>query len=324
MYIKRICLSIIIASASSVFAANTVTYFRDGTLIQRDATATKGIIDLPLAADLLDHSLTVVPASGTTILAVDTIKRDPVNSKDTELDALTEQRRKLEDRLQALEAREAIFTTAAKSQSGKAPRKTKTNPDPLQAIRQGTDFAIAQLEAVYTARRKATHEIQKIDARMAATRKSVRPASTSLRVRVSPANGRVTLRYATTERGWEPRYNLYLVKTGGTRLQLSARVTKTASGYQTRISSGSLIEQGSVESVPATAESAILASYRLPLTEEQHTEGIFNRFSGKITNNTSQYLPPGDSGLYRDGTYVGTFRFDGISSGRSRVVSLGK
>ncbi len=59
----------------------------------------------------------------------------------------------LGDRLKALNAREAIFKSAAKSQSGKAPRKSKTNTEPLTAVRQGTEFAIAQLENVYHARR---------------------------------------------------------------------------------------------------------------------------------------------------------------------------
>jgi hypothetical protein len=61
-----------------------------------------------------------------------------------ELDTLLEQRNRLGDRLQALETREEIFKSATKSQSGKAPRKTRANPDPMLTIRQGTEFAIAQ------------------------------------------------------------------------------------------------------------------------------------------------------------------------------------
>jgi hypothetical protein len=76
--------------------------------------------------------------------------------------------------------------------------------------------------------------------------------------------------------------------------------------------------------LPAQTGSALLASFGLPLSEEQYTEGIFKRFSGKITNDTPQYLPPGDSGLYRGGTYLGKFRFEGISSGRSKMISMGR
>jgi hypothetical protein len=60
------------------------------------------------------------------------------------------------------------------------------------------------------------------------------------------------------------------------------------------------------------------------MTEELHTGGVYNRFSGVITNSTAHYLPPGESGLFRSGTYLGKFRFEGLSSGRSRVISMGK
>ncbi len=237
---------------------------------------------------------------------------------------MTEQRRRLEDRLQALETREAIFTAAAKAQSGKAPRKTKTNPDPMQAIRQGTDFAIAQLEAVYTARRKTTQEIRNIDSRLAATGKRSLTTGSSVRITVTPARGKVTLRYATAEHGWKAEYNLHLAGDGTARLQLSAQLTGNRRGYQSRISSGSLTQSSSPETLPAQTGGALLASFRLPLSDEQYTEGIFKRFSGKITNSTPQYLPPGDSGLYRNGAYLGKFRFEGISSGRSKMISMGR
>jgi hypothetical protein len=282
------------------------------------------VVDLPLAAEILENTLTVVPAAGTSIVSVETKRKEAPDTAGKELETLAELRRKLEDRLQALDAREAIFTIAAKSQSGKAPRKTKANPDPMQAIRQGTDFAIAQLEAVYTARRRTTHEIQKIDARIAATRKSNRPSTTSVRIVVSQQNGKVTLRYATAERGWQPQYNLYPEKNGTAHLQLSARVTGALHGYQIRVSSGLLGEYASAATIPVQTGSAVIANYRLPLTEELFSEGIYHHFSGRITNNTPHYLPPGESGLYRDGAYRGKFRFEGISSGRSRVISFGR
>ena len=326
MYITHFltCLCLIALSASSVFADDIITFYRDGTLVQQKAVAVKGSLDIPLASGLLEQSLTVLPASGTTILAVDIHKNETGSTLDKELETLTEQRRRLEDRLQALETREAIFTSAAKSQSGKAPRKTKTNPDPLLAIRQGTDFAIAQLEAVYTARRRTLQEIRKIDARLAAARKGRRFTEHSVRIAVTPPRGSVTLRYATSERGWLPEYNVHLMGDGTVKMQLFARIAGSAGGHQVRVSSGSLEESDRAETFPAQAGSAVLATYRLPVTEERSIAGIFNRFSGTIFNNSTQYLPPGDSGLFRTGAYIGRFRFEGISSGRSRIISLGK
>lgn len=323
MHIKLACLCLIAFSAPSAFAENKITFYRDGTLLQQEAGAVKGIIDVPLNAGLLEQTLTAVPAPGTTILQVETRKNDSGNALNSEYETLSEQRRKLEDRLQALETREAIFTSAAKAQSGKAPRKTKTNPDPMQTIRQGTDFAIAQLEAVYTARRRATQEIQKLDARLTAARKSSQPAEHSMRLIVSPPRGKVTIRYATSAVGWQPQYNLHLLGDGTARLQLSARVTAGGRGYQLRVSPGSLAESTRAETFPVLSGSVVMASYVLPLTEARYVEGIFNHFSGILTNSSNSFLPPGDSGLFRGGAYLGKFRFEGISSGRSRSISIG-
>lgn len=324
MRIKMICLLLVASSAGSAAAGERITFYRDGALIQREAGAVKGVIDLPVASGMLEHTLRIIPAPGTTILNVATHEAAAGRRSGKELEALAEQRRRLEDRLQALETREAIFTAAAKSQSGKAPRKTKANPDPMQGIRQGTDFAIAQLEAVYTARRRTTQEMKKIDARLAAAGKTGRSPENSIRIAVTPPRGRVTLRYATAERGWQPEYNLHLAGDGTARLQLSALIGAYGRGGELRVSPGSLAESGTAATFPVQGGSATLAGYRLQITDELYGDGIYNRFSGKITNDTPHYLPPGDAGLFRNGTYLGKFRFDGLSSGRSGFISAGK
>jgi hypothetical protein len=325
MCIRLICFCFTAFSTiGSASAADTITFYRDGALLQQKAAAVKGVIDLPLAPGVLEHTVTIVPAPGTTILGVETVTTKSDSKTDKELDALVEQRRRLEDRLQALETREAIFTSSAKAQSGKAPRKTKTNPDPMLAIRQGTDFAIAQLEAVYTARRKTTDEIQRINSRITTTRKNSRGAESFIRVAVTPSRGMVTLRYATSERGWLPQYQLFVTGDGSAHLKLSARIKGSGHGHQQmRVSSGSLAESSTSETIPVQSGSAVLASYLLPISEEHYTEEIFNRFSGTIMNNTPHYLPPGESVLLRKGAYLGKFIFEGISSGRSRIISLG-
>lgn len=305
-------------------AANTITYYRDGTLFRQEAVAVKGVIEIPLAADLLEQTLTVKPAPGTSILSVETKNNGSGGKTDKTLEVLTEQRRRLEDRLQALETREAIFTAAAKSQSGKAPRKTKANPDPLKSIRQGTDFAIAQLEAVYTARRTTRQEMRKIDLRIAAAKKGSRTAESSVRIEVTPARGKVMLSYATTEQGWQPLYNLYLTGEGPAKLQLYARITGSQRGFQGRVSPGSLVESATAATFTVQSATTVLASYRLPITDVQYREGIFKHFSGTITNSTQNYLPTGESALFRNEVYLGKFRFEGISSGRSGVISFGK
>ncbi|MDD2899331.1 MAG: hypothetical protein PHI31_11535 [Desulfuromonadaceae bacterium] len=319
-----ICLMSLFAASASA-SPHTITFYRDGALHVQEARGVKGVIETPLAAALLEHSLTITPAPGTTIVSVETVKTARERSVGSELDALAEQRLRLEDRLHALETREAIFTSAAKAQSGKAPRKTKANPDPMQAIRQGTDFAIAQLEAVYTARRRATQEIQKVDARIAIARKGHRPVENALRIYVSPLRGTVTIRYATTERGWQPHYNLFLENNGTARLQLYARTSSLSRGDQVRVSPASLSESmNGVESFPAQYGSTLLATYPVSVTGERSVVGVFNNFYGEITNTSAYYLPEGESGLFRNGVFLGKFRFEGISSGRSGVVSMGR
>lgn len=312
------------ATATIADAGGSITFYRDGAMVEREAAASKGIAEVPLESGLLENSLKVIPANGTTIMGVEisAARQDGKNAK--ELEALTEQRQRLEDRLQALATREKIFTAAAKSQSGKAPRKTKTNPDPMQTIRQGTDYAIAQLEAVYTARRKTEHEIKKIDGRIAAAKRNGRSGNSTARISVSPPRGKFTVKYATSEIGWQPHYDLHLAGSGVAQLQLSARIKANYNGYLQKVSAGSLAEARTAATFPALPGStARLASFQLPITEENLGNDVYNQFSGRISNNSSQYLPAGDAGLYKGGAYLGRFRFEGLSSGRSRVVSSG-
>jgi len=312
------------ATASIANAGSSITFYRDGAIVEREASASKGIAEVPLEAGLLENTLKVIPATGTTIMGVEisAARQDGKNAK--ELETLTEQRQRLEDRLQALATREKIFTAAAKSQSGKAPRKTKTNPDPMQTIRQGTDYAIAQLEAVYTARRKAEHEIKKIDARIATVKRTGRSGDSMARISVSPPRGKFTVKYATAEIGWQPHYDLHLTGSGIAELKLSAKVKANYSGYLQKASAGSLTETATAATFPAQpGSSARLATFQLPMTEENFGSGIYNQFSGRLSNSSSQYLPPGETGLYKGGAYLGRFKFEGLSSGRSRVVSSG-
>jgi len=304
-------------------AGNSITFYRDGAIIERDASALKGVAEVPLEPGLLEGTLKVIPTAGSVILGVE-ISATRLDSKSSrELETLIEQRQRLEDRLQALATREEIFKAAAKSQSGKAPRKTKANPDPMQTIRQGTDFAIAQLEAVYTARRRTGLEIKKTDARIAVLKRGGKSGGSIARISVSPPRGRLTVRYATSEIGWLPWYDLHLNGSGVAKLQLSARMTANYGGYRQLVSAASLTDAATAVSFPVQSGNTKMAEFRLPITEEHFDGGIYNRFSGRLDNTAPQYLPPGETGLYRAGTYLGRFRFEGLSSGRNRVISSG-
>lgn len=305
--------------------SRSVTFYTDGALVELEATAAKASIDIPLPSAMIDGSLRIKPDGGTSIQRVDIVTARADSGKgEKELDALLEQRSRLGDRLQALATREEIFKSAAKSQGGKAPRKTKTNPDPMQAIRQGTEFAIAQLEAVYTSRRKTEQEIRHIDSRIAAAKISGRGPETVARIYVSPARGRVTARYAVAGWGWTPRYDMHLDGSSTAQVHLSGLFSGTFSGYLLQASPVALAESNtarvySVNSGPA----ARVASFRLPVSDAQFGTGLQSSFSCVLKNSEQMHLPSGDANFYKGGEYVGRFRFEGISSGRSRTISMG-
>jgi hypothetical protein len=305
--------------------SKSVTFFSDGAIVEVEATATKGSIEMALPATLIEGSLRIRPGSGTSLQRVQILSTALDSSKgEKELDALLEQRNRLGDRLQALETREEIFKSAAKSQSGKAPRKTKANPDPMLTIRQGTEFAIAQLEAVYTARRKTEQDIKRIDSRIAAAKKSGRGPETVVRVHVSPARGRVTARYAIADLGWTPRYDMYLDGSNSAQVYLSGLFNGAFAGYLLQASPATLAERDTARVFPVNPDqSARLTSFRLPVSETQFGTGIRSSFSYTLKNSERLHLPGGDASIYKNGEYVGRFRFEGISSGRSKAISVG-
>jgi hypothetical protein len=217
-----------------------------------------------------------------------------------------------------------IFKSAAKTQGGKAPRKTKANPDPMQAIRQGTEFAIDQLEAVYTSLRKTEQEIRRIDSRIAAAKASGRGPDNVVRIHVSPPNGRVTACYALAGQDWTPRYDLYLDDSSSGQLYMSGVFSSAFPGYLLQVSPSALVKRDSARVFPVNpGPAARITKFQLPVADAHFGAGLQNSFSFVLNNPEKLDLPAGVAYLYKSGEYVGRFRFEGISSGRSRVISRG-
>jgi hypothetical protein len=196
----------------------------------------------------------------------------------------------------------------------------------MQAIRQGTEFAIAQLEAVYTSRRKTEQEIRRIDGRIAAAKASGRgPETLVARVYVSPARGKVTARYAVTGGGWTPRYDMYLDGSNSAQVHLSGLFNGAFPGYLLLASPSAMAERDTAHVYPVNSgPSARLASFRLPVSEARFVSGLQSSFSCVLKNSEPMHLPGGDANLYKSGEYIGRFRFEGLSSGRSRAISMGR
>jgi len=314
---------LLLASATIGFTAESrnVTFFSDGALVELEATAAKGSVEISLPGGMLADSLRIRPMGNAVIRNVELLPARQERKGAKELDQLLEQKGRLQDRLQALDTREDIFKAAAKSQSGKAPRKTKTNPEPMQSIRQGTEFAIAQLEAVYTARRKAEQEIRRLDARINGITKGRAGGETVARVTLAPKNGRVRVRYALGGEGWVPCYDVRLDSPDNAHITLYGRLPGGFAGYLLYASPASLTDSSGGQVVHAAAGSlAKLAEYRLPVREESFGSTVRSGYSFVVTNAGQVHLPAGGASLYRSGEYWGRFRFEGVSSGRSRKV----
>lgn len=316
-----IMITMLIATAGSAYTADNkvITCFSDGALVEVEATANKGIAEIALLSGMVDNSLRIKPLGNAAIQRVDILTSAPEHRRAKELDTLYEQKSRLEDRLLALNKREEIFKSAAKSQSGKAPRKTKTNLDPMQSIRQGTDFAIAQLESVYTARRKTEAEIRRLDASIALSKKGGQGGGQVARVSVTPKNGRIKVRYGLERLAWTPRYDLRLNGDGNAIITLMGQLPTAIEGYLFKASPGNLAANYDNQ-VRSVADGAVgrLAEYRLPTLEEQFGSGLRSAFSFVITNSGGYNLPSGEATLYRKGEYWGKFRFEGLSSSSSR------
>lgn len=312
-----------ITTGTALADGRAVTFYSDGALVEVETAATKGIAEIRLPPGMMADSLRIKPLNAV-IQRVDILASRLEGKGTKDLDALLEQKSRLEDRLQALATREEIFKAAAKSQSGKAPRKTKANPEPMLSIRQGTDFAIAQLEAVYTARRKTEQEIRRCDARLAALKKGGQGSETVARVSVAPKNGRVKVRYVLEGEGWTPRYDLRLESDGYARLTLYGQLPDAFGGYLLQASPASLADSPTARIFPASAGlAARLAELRLPVSEERYGQGARSSYSFVLDNTDGVHLSAGEAALYRNGEYWGRFRFEGISSGRSRKIMSG-
>jgi len=296
-------------------AARNLTLYLDGALVEQQESAVKGQIDFSLPAAAKPESLRISPGSGVSIASVLVTPRKPAKPLAREFALLAEREELLHDRLKALSVREEIFKSAAKSQSAKAPRRTRTNPEPLATIRQGTDYAIAQLEAVYHARRKTEKELGQLVERRGRLQKDEAGGGSVVRVRVTPATGKVTASWMQADRFWTPSYQLRVTAPGEAVLALHAngvnpgkgeRATVRLSGVQAAASTG----------FGYAGEAVSLQTFPLRLDRLQGGEPQ-TPLSLSLVNTSGINLPAGDTACYHSGVYMGKGMFPGADAGKS-------
>jgi len=296
-------------------AGSSVTLHLDGAVVEQAESARKGYIELLLPPSARTDSLKIKPKPGTTINRVVVRPRKPSKGREQEIASVQERQDLLNDRIKALSVREEIFKSAAKSQSGKAPRKTKTNPEPLAGIRQGTDYAIAQLEAVYTAKRKAEKELKLLDEKKTLLARDDRSAGNIAKIWVSPANGTVTASWSQSDRNWLPSYELRADSADRFRFYLSPGEVPKAKVEKVVFDLSSLDTPASTPRYRITEENGPARLDNLKISRKTEDLSLFPALV--ITADAKGSLPPGEISCYRDGEYLGTGKFPGVEAGRT-------
>ncbi|WP_224985131.1 DUF4140 domain-containing protein [Geomonas agri] len=286
----------------------SVTLFMDGARVEQEVAAAGGYLELPLPDSFAPGSLRV-KAPGGTVQRVELVAAEQDRRRAGEIARLRERRGELQDRMDALNRREEIFSAAAKSQSGKAPRKTKANPDPVVTLQQGTEFALNQMEAVYRSKRKCRLALDAVERELASAAKGV----ASARIWVTGSKAQVS--YQVGSERWTPTYDLRFSGEGGGELLLHAKLPQREKGVQYQVVRGTTAKPGAVEQV--RGDFPVLARYPLNATSAVGAQPP-ERFSFAPIEAS---LPPGEAALYWKGEYIGSAPFAG---GGSTGFALGR
>lgn len=312
--------ALLIASLTDAYAGRALTLYLDGAQIEQRETAVKGYLEINLPPGVRQESLRIAPGKGVDILRVVTAPLKPAKSLEKELLQLAEREELLHDRLKALSVRDEIFRAAAKSQSAKAPRRTKSNPEPLSTIKQGTDYAITQLESVYHAKRKTDKELAKIAERRALIGRDEQSGGTVAKVWITPAKGSVTVAWQQPDRNWLPTYQLRINDKGEAALTLMSQAVKLSKGETAELAVTTLQSGVKAAKTRYEGEWTVLRKEDVNVTELQNDGSLFSALTVRFTNSSTISLPSGDISCFNSGVYVGKGRFQGADDGKTAEV----
>jgi len=310
----------------SLWASDTsLTLFLDGAREERELAARKGYLEVTLPATMLPNTLRVRPLGECEVIRVQLVPVARDLRMEKERAVLEERRSQLQDRLKVLDEREEIFRAAAKSQSGKALRKTKTNPEPLETVRKGTDFALGQLESVHISRRKAERELAVLESKIVSQRKSAAAAGVA-RVWLSKPDSRVRIAFLLDDVKWIPWYEFRLAGTGSAETLIRAKLPTGMGKASLSVSLLTLSEAygNDIVSYPVSGDLSPITSFRLSLAKEELTRGPVSYLSFTLTNTTGKNLPAGEVTGYWQGEYLGRTVFGGCRPNESRALVIGK
>ena len=284
----------------AVAGQKSITCYLDGARVEQEAAAANGFLEYALPDTMTPGSLRVKPLGEGSILRVELVAAEQDRGRARQIARLEERKGELQDRLQALARHEEIFSAAAKSQSGKGIKKSKSNPDPLGALQQGTEFTLAQLDSVYRNQRKCRSALDSLERELAAARKGVALA------RIWLSAGRARLSYLVDNERWTPCYDFRWSDQATGELLLHARLPRPEKGVRYLVSNGSL-SQG-VAARPISGEFPVVARY--PLVPRKPADTAQPPLSFAFAT-LEPGLPPGEAAVYWRGEYLGSARFSG-------------
>jgi hypothetical protein len=304
-----VCLLVLAVCRPALAADKKVTFYLDGARLEEEVSSVKGYLEYWLPDSAVVSSLAVKPVGGAKVLRVEVVPAQRDRRRAREIAKLEERKRELNDRLETLSRQEEIFSAALKSQSGKAPRKSRSNPDPVASLREGTAFALGQLEAVYRGQRKCQRAIDELDGKIAAARKGAALAKIWL------SGSKATVSCLIGERRWSPGYDFRWSGEQAGELLLHARLPAPEKLVLYLVSKGTVAEDA--PAVAVRGEYPVIARYPLTL----QSGGRSNKRPLSFTfKQIEASLPPGEASAFWEGEYLGSGKFSG---GASSQLSIG-
>jgi hypothetical protein len=319
-------LLLICTAFPSMSVARTITYYLDGAMVEYEAKARKGYLETSLPAVMTANSLRIKPLDDSSIIRVEIVPLKPNAKAAKEMAGLIERENLLKDRLKALDTREEIFKAAARSHSGRAVRKTKTNPDPMTNMRKGTEFAIAQLESVYAVRRRTENELAAVEARLTSQQKDSSAGGSVGKVWISKKVGRVHIAYLLPERRWTPLYDFRLDGTGFVHVVLRADYPVTDGTAAVFVVPLLLSEDstGSGLRLAASERFGKVAEYKFPVEKEEVGRRPAASMSFTFKSPEGNRLPAGLAAGYLMGEFLGNANFGGCRPNESKTLTFGR
>lgn len=279
----------------------SVTFYLDGARIEQLAVAVNGRIDYPLPDSFTPGSLRVKPVKGGSVLRVELVPADRDRRRSRDIARLEERKGELLVRMQAQARREEIFSAAAKSQSGKGLRKTKSNPDPLDSMQQGTEYALAQLDGVYRNKRTLQKSLDAVDHEITVARKG------ATRARIWLSGGRASVSYLVSSERWTPCYDFrWSGHDASGELVLHARLPHPEKGVSYLVSNGTAAQ--GLAAKPVSDSFPTLSRFPLTLQSGTRTQEPPSSFAFDALQ---AGLPPGEAAVFWRGEYLGSGQFSG-------------